>query len=62
MPIHGGRDSRLGSYFQYGTRGKKYYYKDGNKLSEQKAYDKAIKQMEAILSYKTPTNYIRVGY
>jgi len=46
MPIHRGRDSN-GPYYQWGTQ-KKYYYKSGDKISRNLAYEKARKQAVAI--------------
>lgn len=45
MPIHERKD-KSGKYYQWGERGKKYYFKkEGGKG---KAYDKALKQAKAI--------------
>lgn len=51
MPIKNSRDIN-GRYYQYGTRGKKYYYITGNKKSREIAKKKAIKQAVAV-GYKT---------
>lgn len=51
MPVHNGRDKN-GSYYQWGSRGKKYYYTPGNKTSREKAKKLAIRQAVAI-SYST---------
>lgn len=38
MPLIRGKDSKVGKpYYQYGKKGKKYYYKMGNKISREKA-------------------------
>lgn len=47
MPIIRSKDSK-GSFYRYGTIGKKYYYITGNKLSRDNAYEKAHKQSIAI--------------
>lgn len=47
MPIHRGKDSK-GPYYQYGETGKKYHYISNDKLSRDKAYEKALKQTQAI--------------
>jgi hypothetical protein len=49
MPIHRGRDSK-GYYYQWGSQ-KKYYYIPGNIQSREKAYNKAVKQAQAIYSH-----------
>jgi len=46
MPIKRGKD-KDGSYYQWGSR-TKYYYVAGNKKSRERAYDKAVKQAQAI--------------
>lgn len=46
MPVHSGVDNIKGHYFQYGTKGKKYYYK--TVIGKKRAYTKAIKQGQAI--------------
>lgn len=51
MPIQRGYSSGKG-YFKWGTKGKKYYYKIGSKISREKAYEKAHKQMIAIFANK----------
>ena len=43
MPVHKSRDS-TGSYYQWGSHGKKYYYVCGNKQSRDLAKNKATKQ------------------
>lgn len=49
MPIHRGKDS-IGSFYQWGNSGKKYYYTTGNTTSRNNAYNKAAKQAQAIYS------------
>jgi hypothetical protein len=46
MPIHSGNDKTKGNYFQYGHRGRKYYYHD--RATRFWAYQKARKQAGAI--------------
>lgn len=48
MPIHQKKTSKSTGYFQYGTTGKKYYYK--TVLGQKRAKAKAILQMKAIKS------------
>ncbi len=52
MPIHRGKDTRgkdtLGSYYQYGLTGKKYYYVTGDKKSRLESIEKSKKQRSAI--------------
>ncbi len=51
MPVRKKRDSH-GSYYQWGKKGKKYYYKPKDEKSKQRAYRKASRQgMAIILSY-----------
>jgi len=47
MPIHLGIDSE-GTYFQWGTRGKKYYFK--SERTKKEAYRRAARQARAIYS------------
>lgn len=47
MPIRRGKDSN-GPFFKYGSSGKKYYYKSGDKSSMERAKAKAGKQAQAI--------------
>jgi len=47
MPIHQKKD-QTGYYFQWGTHGKKYYYKPLSVTSITLAYNKAKKQGAAI--------------
>ena len=47
MPVHRGFDSN-GPFYQWGTQGKKYYYKSGSKTSRELAKKKAKKQAVAI--------------
>lgn len=47
MPIFRRKDN-IGSFYQYGDTGKKYYYITNNKRSRLIAKRKAIKQMRAI--------------
>lgn len=46
MPVHNGKDSK-GSFYQWGNKGKKYYYKAGSKPSRDQAKKNAGKQGEA---------------
>ncbi len=46
MPVHRGKDSN-GPYYQYG-HAKKYYYTSNNKMSREKAKNKAKEQGRAI--------------
>lgn len=48
MPIHHGKDKK-GEYYQWGNK-KKYYYKKNNYISKIEAYEKAVKQAQAIYS------------
>lgn len=47
MPINIGYD-KLGSYYQFGKTGKKYYYNPKSSRSKIMAYNKALKQSKAI--------------
>lgn len=47
MPIYRKTDQK-GSFYRYGDTGKKYYYITGNSKSRQIAYNKALKQGQAI--------------
>lgn len=47
MPLHRGSDSN-GPFYQWGGRGKKYYYKSGSSAQRAKAKEKAMKQAKAI--------------
>ena len=47
MPVHEGKDSS-GPYFQWGTHGKKYYYKPKSAKSKEDARQKAATQGRAI--------------
>jgi hypothetical protein len=47
MPIYRKQDSK-GYYYQYGSNGKKYYYKVGNPNSRAIAKGKAVRQSVAI--------------
>jgi hypothetical protein len=49
MPIHRGRDNK-GPYFQWGNQ-KKYYYMAGDRRSRERAYQRAVKQAQAIYSH-----------
>ncbi len=49
MPIFGKTD-KMGSYYQYGLTGKKYYYVTCDKKSRQEAIEKCKKQRVAIKS------------
>jgi hypothetical protein len=46
MPIHKGKDKSRGFFYQYGHRGRKYYYT--NRASENWALKQARKQARAI--------------
>ncbi|HEY7468343.1 MAG TPA: hypothetical protein VIC07_02270 [Acidimicrobiia bacterium] len=46
MPVRRGKDSN-GPYFQWGDRGKKYYYTAGDKSSRSNAKVKATRQGRA---------------
>ena len=46
MPIHRGKDFK-GFYYQWGNQ-TKYYYVSGDSRSRQQAYDRALKQAQAI--------------
>ena len=48
MPVRRKVDSR-GPYFQWGTKGHKYYYNSGSVKDRNKAYRKAERQGKAIL-------------
>lgn len=47
MPIRDLKDAK-GHYFQYGKTGHKYYYKPNSKRSRTIAYNKCVKQAQAI--------------
>ena len=42
------RHDKEGSYYQYGSRGGKYYFTPGNEESKKRARQKAIDQMYAV--------------
>ena len=46
MPVRRGKDSK-GSYYQWGSKGKKYYYSSNNPSSRERAKNKASKQGRA---------------
>jgi hypothetical protein len=46
MPVHNGKDS-LGSFYQWGNHGHKYYYISGNSRSRLSARGKATRQGRA---------------
>ena len=48
MPIRRRRNNH-GSYYQWGKKGKKYYFRSGNEKSKRKAYMKAVRQGRAIM-------------
>jgi len=50
MPIHRKVDKN-GTYFQWGERGAKYYYKTGDKVSREAARKKAERQARAAYSH-----------
>jgi len=47
MPVHRGNENGK-LYYQYGTHGKKYYYKRGDKISRDLARNLALKQQKAV--------------
>jgi hypothetical protein len=47
MPIHQGTEKGK-PYFQYGTHGKKYFYKPHDTYSHDQAYEMALRQAQAI--------------
>ncbi len=47
MPIYTCQDE-TGYYFQYGNRGKKYYYVPSSKSSRDIAYYMALRQSQAV--------------
>jgi len=47
MPIYERLDKK-GPYYQYGSKGKKYYFLKSSKISKDAAYHKALKQNNAI--------------
>lgn len=47
MPVKRGTDSK-GAFYRYGSSGKKYYFKPGDKASMQRAKTRAGKQAQAI--------------
>lgn len=49
MPIHRGRDN-VGPYYQWGNE-KKYYYVSGDIWSRQRAYQRALRQAQAIYAH-----------
>lgn len=49
MPIHRKKD-KYGYFYQWGTKGTKYYFNPLIMNSEMRAYSKAIRQMRAIYS------------
>lgn len=50
MPVHRGHDS-IGYYYQWGNRGKRYYYIFGNVRSEIAARNKSYEQAKAIYAH-----------
>jgi hypothetical protein len=46
MPVKQKKDS-IGSYYQYGNHGKKYYYKANDPVSRHTAKNKALMQQKA---------------
>ncbi len=50
MPVHRGQDSK-GCYYQWGGRGKKYYYTAGNVNSRENAKKKAGLQGRAAYAH-----------
>ena len=50
MPVHRGRDSQ-GSYYQWGSRGAKYYYEPGNVQCRANAYRRALRQGQAAYAH-----------
>ena len=53
MPIFNQKDQK-GSYYRFGHRGKKYYYNTSR--SQKIAYNKALKQTQAIHATKIKFN------
>lgn len=47
MPIYKRKDSK-GPYYQYGSKGAKYYFNSTSERSETIAYNKAVRQTQAI--------------
>lgn len=47
MPVERGKDT-VGSFFRWGTSGKKYYYTSGSARSRDYAREKAARQGRAI--------------
>ena len=47
MPTKRSKDSK-GSYYQWGSKGKKYYYSSGDESSRKRAKSRADKQGRAI--------------
>lgn len=47
MPIKAKKDKK-GNFFQFGKTGKKYYYRMNDIRSRELAYDKALRQGQAI--------------
>jgi hypothetical protein len=46
MPIYEEKDDK-GCYYQWGNRGRKYYYEKGDRESRVKAWNQAVTQMKA---------------
>ncbi len=57
MPIRYRRDPNKGPYFQYGKKGKKYYYIVRDKASRIKAYNLCLKQARAIIASQKKKYY-----
>jgi len=51
MPVHWGSDAS-GSFYQYGTHGKKYYYTPGDVQSELAARRAAGRQAQAVHAHR----------
>lgn len=56
MPVNR-RKNINGSYYQWGTHGKKYYYKENNEKSRKLAQSKAKLQGRAIKAREYSHNY-----
>jgi hypothetical protein len=50
MPIHEGKDDK-GTFYQWGQRGKKYYYKSFSDRSKKIAYNRALRQARAAYAH-----------
>lgn len=50
MPVHKGSDEQ-GHYYQWGNRGKKYYFVVGDMKDESNAYQAALRQARAAYAH-----------